>query len=1152
MSQSRFVHLHLHSEYSLLDGACRLNSLFDRVKELGMDAVALTDHGNLFGAFDFYKEAKARGVKPLIGCELYAAPGSRFEKRGTEAASNQHLLLLAESVEGYYSLVKLSSLAYDEGFYYKPRIDLELLEKYKKGLVGLSGCLKGPVAERLLEGDERGALRAVDACAQILGRGNYYLEIMDHGMPEQRKVNEGILRLAQKTGLPVVATNDCHYLKREDAEIHDILLCISTGKGLEEENRLRFSSDQLYLKSPEEMIELFGHVPGAIENTVALADRLNPSIPVNQKLYPVFVPPEGKTDKQYLRELSEAGLKSRFPKGLPDERVYRPRVEYELETIEKTGFTSYYLVVWDFINYARKQGIPVGLRGSGAASLVAYAVGITDLDPIRHSLVFERFLNPERVDPPDFDIDFCYERRGEVIEYVKKKYGEKNVAQIVTFGTLKARNAVRDVGRVMGMTPSEVDRIAKLIPETLGITLDQALQHVADLKRLYENDSRVRRLIDFARRLEGTVRHSSTHAAGVVIADQELSDLAPTYRISGQGGQQEIATQYAWKQVIALGLLKMDFLGLKNLTIIGRCMRTVRETRGIEIDWSQIPDNDPQTYAMLQEGQAFGVFQLESSGMRDLLRRLKPESIAEITALIALYRPGPMQNIEEFIDRKHGRIQATYDHPLLEPILKETYGLIIYQEQVQQIANVLAGFSLGQGDVLRRAMGKKIKEEMDCQREIFIEGAVARGVERQTAEKIFALMAKFAEYGFNKGHSASYAVVSFRTAYLKAHYPVEYMAALLTNEIGANNGKLGLYISKAKEMGLAVLPPDINESNAEFTPVGEAIRFGLAAIKNVGAGVVDCIVEERKRNGPYTSLQNFCERVSHKALNSRMLECLIRAGAMDSLSVTRPQLLAIATDCLEVANQTKRERAGGQGSLFDMLEGETAKGLTEIPLPDVPDWSDKERLQNERELLGFFVSGHPLQGYAADVRSFSTMTSSTLRAAPDQAEAAMIGVITRIQTKADRSGSMMAFVELDDLEGSFEVLFFSRVYENCREKAVDGAVLWVKGRVSETNGERKLLAEEVEWAEDLRRKRARFVDLALPISQIDEEHLDRLRRAVKRHRGRCPLRLRIEAGEDLGEIVIETDKQYRINPSSAFVQDLERLGVEKALTYSAN
>ncbi|MCX7013278.1 MAG: DNA polymerase III subunit alpha, partial [Candidatus Sumerlaeota bacterium] len=675
MSQGRFVHLHLHSEYSLLDGACRFKPLFQRVKELGMDAVALTDHGNLFGAYDFYKEAKAAEVKPLIGCELYMAPGSRFEKKGAEQQSNHHCLLLAENVEGYYSLVKLSSLAYDEGFYYKPRIDFELLAQHAKGLVGFSACLAGPIPERLLEGDEAGALRHVDTFTQILGQGNFYLELMDHGMPEQKKVNEGLLRLARKTGLPLVATNDCHYLRREDAEIHEVLLCISTQKTLSDPDRLRFGNGQIYLKSPEEMIQMFGHVDGAIDNTLALAERLHASIPTDQKLYPAFVPPEGKTVQQYLRELTEAGLKKRFPESLPDDEVYRKRLEYELATIEKTGFSSYYLVVWDFIHYAKERGIPVGPgRGSGAASLAAFALGVTDLDPIRHNLVFERFLNPERVDPPDFDIDFCFERRGQVIEYVKKKYGDKNVAQIITFGTLKARNAARDVGRVLGMTPQEVDRVAKLIPETLGITLDSALEQSSELRSQYDSQPRIRQLIDYARRLEGTVRHSSTHAAGVVIADQDLSDLVPTYRASGPGGRQELATQYAMKQVTGLGLLKMDFLGLKNLTIIDRCLRSVKEIHGVEIDWDQIPDNDPPTYAMLQDGKAFGVFQLESSGMRDLLRRLKPETFAEITALIALYRPGPMQNIGEFIDRKFGKIPVAYDHPSLEPILKETYG----------------------------------------------------------------------------------------------------------------------------------------------------------------------------------------------------------------------------------------------------------------------------------------------------------------------------------------------------------------------------------------------------------------------------------------------------------------------------------------------
>ncbi len=1147
MADGQFVHLHLHSDYSLLDGACRFDRLFARVKELGMDAVALTDHGNVHGAYDFYKTAKASQIKPLIGCEFYLAPGGRKDRSSPLARIRHHLLLLAEDLEGYYSLAKLSSLAYDEGFYTKPRIDIELLEKYSKGLIGLSACLKGTIAQAILEDNEKHALEATDQFAQIFGPGRFYLEIMEHGLPEQKKVNEGLLRVAEKTGLPLVATNDCHYISREDAELQDILICISTGKNLNDGKRLKFSSQEFYIKSPEEMIALFGHIPGAIENTLAIAERCNPTIEVDRKLYPRFVPPDGKTDVEYLRELAEAGLKKRFPNGLPDEKVYRDRFEYELSIIQGAGFSSYYLVVWDFINWARDHNVPVGPgRGSGAASLVAYSLRITDLDPIRHNLVFERFLNPERVDPPDFDIDFCAERRGAVIEYVKKKYGDKNVAQIVTFGTLKAKAAVRDVGRVLSVPLSDVNRIAKLIPADPKMTIDAALSQSNDLKTAYETEPQVKQMIDYAKRLEGTIRNTGTHAAGVVIADQEISDLAPTYRLSGS---EDLSTQYAMKQVIALGLLKMDFLGLKNLTVIDHCLGMLRDIHGVEVDWQSISDEDPKTYEMLRRGDAFAVFQLESSGMRDLLRRLKPHKFEEIVALIALYRPGPMQYIPEYIDRRHGKVDVRYDHPSVEPILRETVGLIIYQEQVQQIANVMAGFSLGQADLLRRAMGKKDPKVMAEQADIFVKGAVERGIDRSVAQKVFADMEKFAGYGFNKAHSAAYAVVTFRTAYLKAHYPVEYMAAVLTNEIGGNNDKIGFYIGKTREMGIPVLPPDINESRGAFTPVGNSIRFGLAAIKNVGEGVVEAIVEERKRNGRFKSLQDLLERVGNEGLNSRMVECLIRAGALDSLGATRPQLLAIVPQASEMAQQVRQEKQRGQTSLFDMLGEEDSAGMSDIVLPDIPDWSEKERLGNEKQLLGFFVSGHPLDAYAADARSFATASSMQLTQLKDQAEVALVGVVTRIQTKPDRSGATMAFVEFTDFDGSFEALIFSRSFEEYRPFIVEDAALWIRGVTSLNNGECKVLAHEIRPIEDVRQKRTRYIDVTVPVEQLDEAQLKKIQAMARKNKGRCPLRLRVDATEFGGEFAIAADKQYSINPLGPLQQELRAMGLEKSLTY---
>jgi DNA polymerase III subunit alpha len=1162
VSKLEFVHLHLHSEFSLLDGACRFGDLVKRVSQLEMPAVAVTDHGNLFGAVGFYQACKKGGIKPILGCEVYVAPNGRSERgQSGERRSAQHLVLLAQDYEGYLNIAKLSSIGYLEGFYYKPRVDHEVLAKHSKGVIATSACLNGQIPLALQEENEALAERLLGKYLEIYGRENFYLEVQNHGLPEQRKILAPLKRLAARHDVRLLATNDCHYLSREDADFHNILLCIQTGKTLQDEKRLRFTGDEFYLKSAEEMYEALPEFPDACRETMAVAERCNVKFPKDPKHMPVFRPPDESSPETYLRRMAYEGLASRYGEPSPE---HVERVEMELSCIETMGFSSYFLVVWDFIHYAKVNGIPVGPgRGSAAGSLVAYALGITDIDPIEHGLIFERFLNPERVSMPDIDIDFCFENRGRVIEYVKQKYGESNVSQIITFGTLKPRNAVRDVGRAMNIALPQVDKVAKLIPAVMKLekgesAVDKAIELTPDLSQLYDTDPEIRQLLDYARKLEGMARHASMHAAGVVISDTPIADVVPLYKPPDTN---DVATQFPMTVLEDVGLLKMDFLGLKNLTVIENTVRSVRRNYGVEIDWAAIPLTDPKTYAMLRSGRTFGVFQLESSGMTSLVRNLGPTTFEDLTALLALYRPGPLGSgmVENYVECKHGRRAVQYDHPLLEPILKETYGVILYQEQVMKIPQVMAGFTLGEADLMRRAMGKKKAEEMAKQRARFVEGAVQRGVDAKMADHIFNQLDYFAGYGFNKSHSAAYALISFRTAYLKAHYPVDYMAALMTNAIGGKVENMGEYFAEAKDSGIRILPPDVNESDKQFSVNGKAVRFGLAAVKNVGEGAVESIIATRGAGGRFRSFDDFCRRVDTTVLNSRMVECLIKVGAFDSLGVRRSQLLDVMNAVLEIAQARQKEMQSGQGSLFDVLDdshpssSEAGGELTDTsgagyPLRNIPEIPDREKLQIEKELLGFFVSGHPLDAYVHDMRAFSDCKLSRFSELEDGSDVSIVGAVSKIISKVDRNGGQMAFVELTDLEASVEVIFFRDSYEKFRPVVAEDQVLLVRGRVNARGGENKLLVNDARPIEEVRERRATGIEITVDADAARNGIIDKLARLLRTSPGRKKVRV-VVSGIGRGSMTVDLQKTVAVALSNDLMKTLAGTPGVKSVEY---
>jgi DNA polymerase-3 subunit alpha len=1150
-----FVHLHLHTEYSLLDGANRLDELVAEAARLGMKAIAITDHGNMFGAVAFHDGCREKGLKPILGCEVYVAPASRFEKQAQSASeAYNHFTLLAANETGYHNLVKLVSAGYLEGFYHRPRIDKDLLARHSEGLIGLSGCLSGEIAQHILAGADEAALSSVGFFNEIFGKDRFYLEVMEHGIPEQRRVNQGLLRIREKTGLKLVATNDAHYLHREDSQAHDVLLCIGSGKKVNDADRLRFDTNSFYLKSAEEMAAVFPDHPEALRSTVEVAEQCDFTLK-GVSMLPAFDVPPGFTIDSYFekvtrdgfadrrRALEPLGAAGRLKHALGD---YEARLEKEIGVIRRVGFAGYFLIVWDFIRYAKEQQIPVGPgRGSAAGSLVAYCLRITDIDPIENDLIFERFLNEERVNPPDIDIDFCEARRGEVIEYVTRKYGRENVAQIITFGTMKAKAVVRDVGRVLDMSYADVDKIAKMIPFDLKMTLDKALEESPPLQEAYQKDPKVKELIDISRRLEGTTRHASTHAAGVVIAPRPLTDLVPLFK----GNTADVTTQFDMKGIERIGLLKMDFLGLRTLTLIDNCVKMIERQTGTRIDPAAIPLGDAKTYELFTAGKTSGLFQFESDGMRDILKRFKPDRLEHLTALNALYRPGPMQMIDDFIKRRHGQTRVSYEHPALEPILKETYGVMVYQEQVMQIASALAGFTLGEADILRKAMGKKKAEVMAAQMDKFLKGCASRQVNEKKARKIWDAMEQFAGYGFNKSHSAAYAWLAYQTAYLKANEPAYFMAALLTSE-RANTEKMVLYIGECREMGLRVLPPDVNQSAMFFTVIapeeqraagGADILFGLSAIKNVGEGAVEAVLAARKQGGAFRSLFDFCDRVDLRAVNRRVVESFIKSGCFDSIDPRRAALFAAIERAMEAGQKRQRDRDAGQSSLFGMLEVPAAAEAAQERIPDVPPWPEAERLTFEKESLGFFISGHPLERFRSELSQWTSATTGTLAQKAANGELTVGGIVTGLRLLKTKKGDRMAAFFLEDLEGSAETVVFPDAYKKAAGHLADDQLVLVKARAEiDDDGRAKLLASEVMPLEQAKLAEARYVTIRVPVQVWDRAKGERLRAILGAHRGDCPVTLELVRPGSWA-VSLAPSAYYRVRPDSALREEVEAL-----------
>ena len=1076
-----FAHLHVHTEYSLLDGSNKIKECVARVKELGMNSVAITDHGVMYGVIDFYRAARAAGIKPILGCEVYVAPGSRFDKEAVGSGDDRyyHLVLLAENDLGYHNLMKIVSRGFTEGYYYKPRVDLEVLQEFHEGIIALSACLAGEVQKNILRGMYEEGKAAALRYQDIFGKGNFFLELQDHGMQEQQIVNQSLLRMSQETGIELVATNDVHYTYAEDVKPHDILLCIQTGKKLADEDRMRYEGGQYYIKSEEEMKQLFPYALQALENTQKIADRCNVEIEFGVTKLPKYDVPEGYTSWEYLNKLCFDGLKERYPDG--DDSL-KERLEYELSVIKSMGYVDYFLIVWDFINYARTQGIKVGPgRGSAAGSIVSYCLGITSIDPIKYQLLFERFLNPERVSMPDIDVDFCFERRQEVIDYVGRKYGADRVVQIVTFGTMAARGVIRDVGRVMDLPYAFVDSIAKMVPTELNITLDKALKMNPEFKKLYQEDEQVKELIDMSRRLEGLPRHTSMHAAGVVIGQRAIEEFVPL----SLGSDGSVTTQFTMTTLEELGLLKMDFLGLRTLTVIQDAERLASISSGKTIDINKIDYDDKAVLASIGTGKTDGVFQLESAGMKNFMKELKPQSLEDVIAGISLYRPGPMDFIPAYIKGKDHPESITYDCPELEPILAPTYGCIVYQEQVMQIVRDLAGYTWGRSDLVRRAMSKKKGKVMEQERKNFVygnpeenvPGCIARGIDENVANKIYDNMIDFAKYAFNKSHAAAYAVVAYQTAYLKYYYPVEFMAALMTSVLD-NTSKVSEYIYTCRQMGIAILPPDINEGEGGFSVSGQAIRYGLSAIKSIGRPVIDAIVEERKIRGPFTTLKDFITRLSGREVNKRTIENFIKAGALDGLEGNRRQKMMIYGSLLDALNQEKKTTMAGQMTLFDIAPEED-KAEYEIKLPNVEEYDKEVLLGFEKEVLGIYISGHPLEEYMERLKKNTNAVTTdfvldeetgTLKVS-DGAKVRIGGMITDKVIKYTKSNKAMAFITLEDLVGTVEIIIFPKDYERYAKYLENDAKVFVEGRVTaEEDRNGKLICEKIISFDEVKRE----------------------------------------------------------------------------------
>ncbi len=1130
---SDFVHLHVHTQYSLLDGAIRIDPLIERAAAFGMGAVAITDHGTMFGAVEFYEKMKKAGIKPIIGCECYLAPRRRTDKTAEDAKGMSHLVLLAENMEGYRNLCKLATIAQIEGFYYKPRIDKEALAAHCKGLIALSACLHGEIPRLITAGKMDAADAAARAYAEMFGEGNFYLEAQSNGLSEQETVNAALLDMSRRLSIPMVATNDCHYLDRSDTRAHEVLLCIQTGKTMGDADRFRFGTDQLYFKSPDEMAAAFAHYPGAMENPKAIADRCEIEFDFKTYHFPRFdtgpdqVPVDDrfsqKTREGYATRLDQI----RILRPDIDQSVYDRRLDYEIEMIRKMGFAGYFLIVADFIAFAKKNGIPVGPgRGSAAGSIVAYSLGITDLDPIEHGLIFERFLNPARISMPDIDVDFCINGRERVFKYVVERYGGwEYVAQIITFGKLKTRAVIRDVGRALDIPLREVDAIAKMVPDVLNIKLEDALKQEPRLRRMAEDQPEIRELMDICKTLEGLPRHASTHAAGVVIGDRPLVDYLPLYR----GKKGEVVTQFDMKRVEQIGLVKFDFLGLRNLTVIEDTLRMIADAGGAPPDLATLGLDDPDTYKLLCAADTTGVFQLESSGMKDLLARMKPARFDDVIALVALYRPGPLDSgmVDDFVERKHGRRKVKYLVPRLEPILKETYGVIVYQEQVMKIAGELASYSMAEADGLRKAMGKKIAAIMAEHRDRFTRGAVENGIPKDKATEIFDLMEKFGGYGFNKSHSAAYALIAYHTAYLKAHYPLAFMAALLTSEMHSIDGVVK-FIAECRAHGIPVLPPDINESQKTFTVAGDKIRFGLVAVKNVGESAIEAIIEARA-DKPFESLFEFCERVDARKVNKRVIESLIKCGAFDFTGHRRAQMAAVMESALDYGQRVQKERDDPQMGLFDM--GDTPLKINPPTMPDAPEWDDHELLTMEKDSLGFYITGHPLGKFEALLRRFAGSDTLSLRERNDGEAVRFGGIITAVKVIRTKKGDPMAFITTEDLHGTVETTVFSDLYTKTVDLlAADTAVI-IEGRLQKDENSIKIVAEKIVSMDDAEQTWSSRIRFNLDVTETDREKMAGLLEIFRRHRGGCPAVLcLLDPGVSRVEISVSDDFRLQAGP----------------------
>lgn len=1162
-----FTHLHVHTEYSLLDGAARIKDLVARAKELGMTSLAITDHGAMFGVIDFYRECLKNEIKPIIGCEVYTA-ARRMQDKDSERDKRQgHLVLLARNNQGYQNLIKIVSEGYTKGFYYKPRIDKELLRKHSEGLIALSACLAGEVQQKLMRRDYEGAKAEALELLEIFGEGNFYLELQDQGLEEEAQILPDMIRLHEETGIPFVATNDVHYVRQEDAKAHDVLLCIQTASTIDDEGRMRFPNDQFYLKSEEEMRKTFANIPQACDNTAVVAEKCDVTFEFGHLHLPDFHAPDGLTNQEYLRKLCNDGLQERYGRQeSADFTVLEERLDYELSTIEKMGYVEYFLIVWDFINYAKEHGIMVGPgRGSAAGSIVAYVLKITDIDPIKYSLIFERFLNPERVSMPDIDIDFCYERRQEVIDYVIEKYGEDKVSQIITFGTMKAKAAVRDVGRVLNLSYAETDAIAKAIPFDLKMTIDKALQMNPELKASYENDEKVRQVLDMSKALEGMPRHASTHAAGVVISKKSIDEYVPLY-MSDKG----VATQFTMTTIEELGLLKMDFLGLRNLTVIRDALEMIKENYGVDIDFANMDYDDPKTYELIAKGNTQGVFQLESGGMTQFMKNLKPDCFEDIVAGVALYRPGPMASIPTYIENKKNPDNITYLHESLKPILSVTYGCLIYQEQVMQIVRDLGGYSYGRSDLVRRAMGKKKMDVMLQEKEYFIHGKLAEdgsieiagcvrnGIPESIAEEIFNQMVSFAEYAFNKSHAAAYAVIAYETAYLKQHYPVEFMAALMTSVMG-DPGSIAKYIRNCVEMNIEVLPPDINESGKKFTVKDNKIRFGLLGIKNVGAGALDAIILAREEKGKPKDIFQLINNVDIHQVNKKAMESLIKSGALDNLNENRAAHMAVFESLIESAQNDSKKNIEGQMSLFQINAAEMETEDTSGRLPDVANFSKEILTSLEKEMLGVYLTDHPLKNYQEQIRRMISVTSEELSHAQNQEEsgetahntqlydgmkATMAGIITSKKTLITKNNKMMAFVDMEDLLGNVEVVVFPNVYEKNAALIREDSLVLVKGTINFKEGEApKLLANDIL---DLRETShsasiAEMKPVKIRIPDNMENGLELIRDILSKHQGDTPVIIYYKGK------AMKTNKNLWVLPDDIFCGKIKALVGEKNL-----